>query len=162
MIKILKVTPVIIKPYCLENGLIQSCHTCELFKTTECMSPRKFCAIAYENNPNGCPKYGKRPSCPPNAPMFDEVFDLTKTIYAIFSTDENNEVAIKNLYNAVDEFKATNNNYHACLSPEALGIDFAQTLNNLEVNVEWPVKDSITRVALLGEVNHRKYISILN
>jgi len=34
---------------------------------------RKWCRRPYPNHPKGCPNYGKRATCPPEAPMFDKL-----------------------------------------------------------------------------------------
>lgn len=35
----------------------------------------EMCKIPYEGYPNGCPMYDKRPSCPPQTKMYDELID---------------------------------------------------------------------------------------
>ncbi len=156
---IIEVTPVIETPVCIKNGNKQDCFNCEEKVKKQCVSPRKFCTTPYINNPTGCPKYNTRDSCPPNAPMFDEVFNMEMPFYAVLSVGSNNEIAKANLVQYVEEFKLDNPNYHACLSPEALGVDINKTLN---LTLEWQTKSTTTRVALLGIVCNEKYLHILN
>jgi len=47
-------------------------------------SVRQLCRRPYPNHLKGCPNYGKRPTCPPQAPMLSEVFDLTKPVLAVW------------------------------------------------------------------------------
>ncbi|KKL21117.1 hypothetical protein LCGC14_2448640, partial [marine sediment metagenome] len=44
---------------------------------------RKLCFRAYYNHPKGCPNFGKRDICPPQAPSIDRFFDLDKRIMAV-------------------------------------------------------------------------------
>ena len=42
---------------------------------------RDLCPRSYPGHPHGCPNYGKRPSCPPQAPMLAETLDLTQPVH---------------------------------------------------------------------------------
>ena len=44
-----------------------------------------WCKLPYPNHPKGCPNYGMSKRCPPQAPMVDEYFDLSKPLYFIHS-----------------------------------------------------------------------------
>ena len=44
-----------------------------------------WCRIPYPNHPKGCPNYGKKPRCPPNAPKIEEYFDISKPLYLVHS-----------------------------------------------------------------------------
>lgn len=46
---------------------------------------RELCRQPYPNHPNGCPNYNKRCTCPPEAPIFSNRFDMTKPILAVWS-----------------------------------------------------------------------------
>lgn len=41
-------------------------------------SVRGLCVKPYYNHPKGCPNFNKKKGCPPNAELFDKVYDLTK------------------------------------------------------------------------------------
>lgn len=45
----------------------------------------EWCRLKYHNHPKGCPAYGKKDTCPPNAPHITEFFDISKPIYIIHS-----------------------------------------------------------------------------
>mgnify|MGYP006303642661 CR=1 FL=1 len=44
-----------------------------------------WCTLPYPGHPKGCPNYGKKPSCPPNAPPVRERFDLARPLYLVHS-----------------------------------------------------------------------------
>jgi len=44
-----------------------------------------WCRLSYPNHPKGCPNYGMSKRCPPQAPMVDEYFDLSKPLYFVHS-----------------------------------------------------------------------------
>ena len=51
---------------------------------------RKWCQLPYPDHPNGCPNYGKNPSCPPDAEYMDSILSKYShfyLIYAIFNLD---------------------------------------------------------------------------
>ncbi|MFX0093338.1 MAG: hypothetical protein ACFFBD_16400 [Candidatus Hodarchaeota archaeon] len=39
---------------------------------------REWCLRAYPGHPQGCPNFGKKQTCPPNAPLIEDWLDLTK------------------------------------------------------------------------------------
>lgn len=44
-----------------------------------------LCAKPYHGHPQGCPNYGRKEGCPPHLPLLDEVFDLEKETYLIYT-----------------------------------------------------------------------------
>ena len=44
---------------------------------------RELCVRPYPLHPNGCPNVGRCDRCPPAAPLYDQVYDLTKPCYAL-------------------------------------------------------------------------------
>jgi predicted metal-binding protein len=48
-------------------------------------SVRGLCCKPYPLHKNGCPNFNHKEGCPPNAKLFDKVFDLNKPIYAIYN-----------------------------------------------------------------------------
>ena len=54
-------------------------------KRIVCGDTGAWCQLPYRNHPKGCPNYGKRNTCPPDAPHISEVLDLEKPIYIAFS-----------------------------------------------------------------------------
>lgn len=45
------------------------------------MRAREWCKLPYPRHPKGCPNYGQRKTCPPQAPLITEWADLSKPIY---------------------------------------------------------------------------------
>lgn len=48
-------------------------------------SVRRLCCKPYQGHRNGCPNFNHKEGCPPGAPIFDKVFDLSKPVYAIYN-----------------------------------------------------------------------------
>ncbi len=44
---------------------------------------QELCARPYHGHPRGCPNHGRRLSCPPRAPLIDQVLDLSQQVYVI-------------------------------------------------------------------------------
>jgi len=49
-------------------------------------SVRLLCLRPYPGHKKGCPNFGKRDICPPNCPLIDEVFDLSKPVVAVWTS----------------------------------------------------------------------------
>lgn len=47
-------------------------------------SVRDLCRKPYPGHPRGCPNYGKRHTCPPQAPMLSDVLDLSRQVWAVW------------------------------------------------------------------------------
>jgi len=48
-------------------------------------SVRGLCVRPYEGHPRGCPNYGKRATCPPDAPLLSTAFDLSAPAFLIWN-----------------------------------------------------------------------------
>jgi len=59
-------------------GGVKAVHGCHIEID---MSVRDLCRKRYPLHPKGCPNYGKRPTCPPQALPIREVIDFSKPIY---------------------------------------------------------------------------------
>ncbi|MBN2459318.1 hypothetical protein JXB28_03450 [Candidatus Woesearchaeota archaeon] len=46
---------------------------------------QNLCLHPFYGHPNGCPNYGKKQGCPPDAPLIDEILDLNKGVFLIFT-----------------------------------------------------------------------------
>lgn len=184
----IKVIPIIDTPACLKAGRTQDCFHCVLFNEGKCDSPRSACAQHYKSHKKGCPNFGVRADCPPLAPMFDQVFDTKKDIYAVYSVFDLNahvqkmqskhpQWSQKQLYNLLywqgtakkqlkenlkcfmDQFREQG--YYATACPEAMGVKVTETLSNAGIKLEWPVKNTVYKVALAGVLLEERYKSIL-
>lgn len=136
---------------------------------------RSLCLKPYPGHQNGCPNYGKKAECPPHVQKFEEIFDLTKPIYAIINTfdykthtDQMRELhpmwsekqinsffywqrkAKSQLSIGIAQFLAEHVSYHIITCPEALGVDVIKTLADNGINLEWPPKTVTYQVAIAG------------
>ena len=177
--EIYKVNPIVIYPDCiLEKGFQDNCFTCS--KLNNCMSPRSMCIKPYKNHKYGCPNYGKLKTCPPNITcMYDQIFDISD-VYAVVTKfyleeyfkkrrekrpdlDEGqirniriwqpialkeNDLGIKEFY----EFYPSKSNYVATRLLECMGVDVVNTMKNVGVDINFPVKDYAYRVSSLARV----------
>lgn len=57
---------------------------CAFVKPVLDESVRKLCYRPYPNHKKGCPNYGKRPVCPPQAPLLSEFLDLNYKVMAVW------------------------------------------------------------------------------
>lgn len=173
----LEVRPIIIYPPCLKAGRTQDCFACALYRSGTCPSPRGACVKCYRNHRRGCPNYGKRKDCPPSVPMFDQVFDVSKPVYAIYSIFDLAEhvermrarrpdwtepqllnswfwqpTANRLLNKRITEFISIYRNagYYATTGPEAMGIDVTETMRNAGIELEWPVRKQVYKIAFAG------------
>ena len=183
-----EVTPVITYPPCLKAGEKQDCFNCKLREKGGCGSPRAMCILPYKNHKKGCPNYGKKPDCPPHVPMFDQIFDLSKPIYAIFSTydllshtekmkikhphwTETQQLNVlywqgtarKSLKENIEKFNKIDREkgYYSTTSPEAMGVNVTQTLENAGIKLEWPARKTVYKVAFAGVPLNDKHLNIL-
>lgn len=170
-----KVKPIIIYPNCLSNGIKQDCFNCG--NRNNCISPRSMCLRPYHNHPDGCPNYGIKKGCPPNIEMFDQIYDISKDIFAIITVFDLAE-HIKNKKiehpdwtdfqlrnsrywqgtdkkNHKPEIKKFNElysklNYVVTTWPEGMGVNLIETLKQVNIILKFPVIDTNYRVSLAG------------
>jgi len=184
----IEVEPVIVYPQCISLNKDQDCFECGLYKTNKCSSPRGLCVNKYINHNKGCPNYGKKPDCPPYAPMFDQVFDLSNKVYIIYSTYDlyshvermrqkhpmwterqlynvlywqgtAKKLLKGHIYNFIKLFRQEG--YYVTSSPEAMGVDVTATLKNVGIELEWPARKRVYKVAMAGIPLDDSYMSIL-
>ncbi len=176
--EIIKVEPIVIYPDCIKrNGVQGDCHECS--NKINCLSPRSMCINPYKDHKNGCPKFGKMSSCPPNIPcMYDQIFDISD-VYAIITKinlyeyfkkrrEKNPNLAEGQIRNlrvwqpislkendyAIAEFFHENKdkeNFIATRLLECMGVDVVSTLKNAGLNISFPVKDYAYRVAFAAQ-----------
>jgi len=46
---------------------------------------RGACKLPYPEHPQGCPNFGHRDICPPNAPKIETQLDLSQPVYAVWN-----------------------------------------------------------------------------
>lgn len=137
---------------------------------------RKLCYTPYPNHPKGCPNYGKRESCPPQAPYFKSVFDMSKPIYAIYNVFNLGEhvekmwakhpgwtdrqlrcvlywqgTARKRLREKIGEFMLAHPEVDIVETcPEAMGVNVTATMAAVGIELEWPPVNVAYQIALAG------------
>jgi len=144
-------------------------------------SVRRLCSRAYPNHSKGCPNFGKRASCPPQCKLLEDEFDLKQGFWVVwvnfdFETHRNKMLQkhpnwsqrqidcclywqgkVKSqLKKEVQTllFFLTGNNWRLVngLCPEAMGINITGTMELIGVKLEWPPKQIVRKVALIGVV----------
>jgi predicted metal-binding protein len=138
-------------------------------------SVRSLCCRPYPGHPKGCPNFNHRVNCPPKAPLWDEVFDITKPTYIIINqfdfgahvermkqlhldwSDRQLECCLywqntdrKELRAGIAAFKKLHPEYIVEECPEAMGINVTKTTSQVGVELEWPPKKFVHHVALAG------------
>lgn len=138
-------------------------------------SVRKICIRPYHGHPKGCPNYGKKAGCPPAAPLFDHMYDLTKPVFAICNVFEFKShiekmrlihpdwseyqlrcvlywqgSARKMLKQHIVSFLKENKGYSIETCPEAMGVNITETMAHAGVVLEWPPENVTYQIALAG------------
>ncbi|WP_321471092.1 hypothetical protein [uncultured Paludibaculum sp.] len=134
-----------------------------------------MCRLPYPNHARGCPNFGLKVGCPPNVPLFPEVYDMTKPVYAIVNrfdfgahvakmraahpdwTDRQltcclywQGTARKALKRAIADFERLFPDHTVDTCPEAKGVNVTATLQAVGINLEWPPQAVACQVALAG------------
>ena len=136
---------------------------------------RSLCRNPYPLHPRGCPNYGEKSTCPPKAPLYEDIFNTGLPVYAVVNEyDLGSHVAKmrakhpkwsyrqlycviywqgtarKQLRKAVKEALKAHRGYIATYCPEAMGVDVTETLKAAGVWLEWPAKKIARQVAFLA------------
>lgn len=137
---------------------------------------RELCRLPYPGRKGGCPFYSRRPSCPPEAPLFPDLIDKLRPVYAIVYpfnlawqvrrmrkrhpewTDKQCACsrywqlgARKQLREAVNVFWGIHPECScALMRPEANGIDVTSTMRAVGLVLEWPPVENVHLVAVAG------------
>ena len=136
---------------------------------------RDWCRLPYPGHPRGCPNYGKKAGCPPDAPLLGDFFDPARPVcFAVAKFDLaahakrlidahpgfterqarcclywQNTVR-KALREAVAGYMSRTGYTQATTVPEAMGLNVLRTLNLLGVPVKRFPKQYVYKVAMLG------------
>ncbi|BCN30041.1 hypothetical protein [Anaeromicropila herbilytica] len=173
----IEVKPIIRYPKCYISGKEQDCLNCELQKNNLCDSPFGKCMVKYPGHNKGCPNYGKKANCPPNIPGFDQIFDMSKPIYAIYSifnlkqhvekmrdrhpnwTDKQCRCSLYwqgtakkqlriNCVEFMEQFKEKE--YILVEAPESFGVDVTETMKKEGILLEWPPMNDVYKINFAG------------
>jgi hypothetical protein len=124
-------------------------------------------------NSGGCPNFGKVDRCPPRAPVYEETCDLTKPVYAIWTTfdlaahvekmrDKHKKwtwrqlvnclywqpTARANLRRETERFLQEHPGYQVETTPEAMGVNVFETMASIGETLERRPETVTYQVAL--------------
>lgn len=136
---------------------------------------REWCKLPYPDHPRGCPNYGKKDSCPPNAPLIEDFvdirnhlwliaieFDLTSHVQRMLSLHPkwSNRQARCVLYwqprvnrelrEATLRYSYTIWGSVYTLCPEAMGVDVIKTARKCGIPIVSRPIETVYKVALIG------------
>jgi len=134
---------------------------------------RKWCTLPYYLHPKGCPNFNKLDKCPPKAALFDEEFDINKTIYLLYYKFNLGKhmrklkkkfphwsiyqlrcvlywqpKARKEFRQYVNAFLKKHPNYSISMCPEGQGVDLVSTMKQIGIKIIFPPKNITYLVAL--------------
>jgi predicted metal-binding protein len=142
---------------------------------------RGLCPRPYPGHPRGCPNYGCKEGCPPEAPRFSEVFDLRHPLYVVWTVFDlwTHVAAMKErhprwtprqlrcclywqprarklLAREIALFRGEGQpGYGMSVSvcPEAMGVNVSATMKGAGETLEWPPEQRAYTVAVAGHRN---------
>ena len=138
-------------------------------------SIQHLCVRPYPNHKKGCPNYNKKRICPPNQLLINEIIDLNKNAYVIY-TDFNlgNHVikmkerhpiwserqlycclywqkrARKTHFEELFKSRVRGRLLNIIHCPEAHGVNVTALMKVVGIELEWPPRN-ITRIVSLGQ-----------
>lgn len=142
-------------------------------------SVRDLCTKRYHNHPKGCPNFNKRADCPPNVKLLPEIFDTTRTFWALWAefdlAAQVERMRAKlplwtypqlscclywqgsvrkflrdNTRKWIANYAKTHKGVIYTEGPEAIGVDVTATMKQIGVTLEWPPKQIVRKIILLG------------
>jgi hypothetical protein len=138
-------------------------------------SVRGLCLRPYPNHNRGCPNFGKKDGCPPQALLGHEIIDIIKPIYAIWNIFNLADHVIrmkdahpnwtwrqlvcclywqpkarKQLKAEIIKFKKGMPDQVVLKCPEANGFDITDTMESIGEYLEWPPQRITYQVVLAG------------
>ena len=143
------------------------------------LKAREWCKLPYPGHPKGCPNYGKKLTCPPEAPLIYEHFDL-QDLYLIAVefdlakhilymkekhpnwTDRQARCVLywqngvnKKLKEKCKAFCQLNPDMITTMCPEAMGVNVITTAKRCGLPIDLKPKNKVYKIALAG----KKWIS---
>lgn len=136
---------------------------------------RGLCAKAYPRHPHGCPNFGHQATCPPEAPLLLDVFDLAQSCFVVWNVfDLAAHVAFmrvahptwskaqlecclywqgsarKHLNGELSLFRGAYPKHALVTCPEAMGLNVTATMKSVGIELEWPPVTMTYQVAFAG------------
>jgi hypothetical protein len=136
----------------------------------------RWCALPYPDHPKGCPNFGKSADCPPLAPYFLDIYK--PEVYIAFMRFDFGEFlqrkrqihpgwterALRNPWHFQGHLDSRLKNFISSelekpefkdfvrvTSPEAMGVNIHLTARRAGIELEWPPKKNMYRIALFAE-----------
>jgi predicted metal-binding protein len=136
---------------------------------------REWCKLPYPGHPYGCPNYGHKPSCPPQAPLIHNFINISKPMYLVavdFDLASHMD-SMKSLHPAWSDRQAkcvlywqprvnkqlrdvarltvgdSGMVYTTC--PEAMGVNVIATAQKVGIPIKTQPTDIVYKIALVGE-----------
>lgn len=135
---------------------------------------RLLCVAAYYKHAKGCPNLRVKAGCPPCAPLFADVFDLTVYVAAV-KFDLGLYITLKKKEHEDWTQRALENprhwqghvrsilrdfcrskflefpGYEIVTNAEAMGVNLTETCRNVGIILEWPPKRFVYQVSLFAK-----------
>jgi len=132
---------------------------------------RGWCKLPYPNHPRGCPNYGKRAVCPPQAPLFKNILNPPFLLIGVrFNLGEWAERMKKRHPDWSDRQarcclywqgkvrkrlreeceRLASNNQIICYTPEAMGVHVFETCFHVGITLERNPQKFVWKIAIIG------------
>jgi predicted metal-binding protein len=136
----------------------------------------RWCTLPYPKHKNGCPNYGHRVTCPPQVGYFLDMFHpevylaLLRFDFKEYLSEKKRlhpdwtERAIRNPFHFQTHLRAELSksteallskpeyqNYKCLYNAEGMGVNLHLTSRLVGVELEWPPKDNMYRIAILAK-----------
>jgi len=140
---------------------------------------RMLCATPYPNHPKGCPNLGVKAGCPPQAKFFDKVYDVDKGIWiawigfdfasycrkmrrkhpdwsqqqvecCLYWEGKADKMLRDEVGDLAYNLSGTGEAWQVTFCPEAMGVNVTETMKLVGVELEWPPKKIVRKVAIFG------------
>lgn len=136
---------------------------------------RDMCVLPYSGGSRGCPNYGRKPHCPPAAPLLADLLVLSEPVYAVYHIfdvaaqaekmrakhPEWTERQLRNsrfwqqtaqagLRKEIEVFRREHPECTLVLYPEATGVNIQATMAQVGIELEWPPRKVAYKIALAG------------
>ncbi len=133
-------------------------------------SVRDLCRQPYPGHPKGCPNYGKKKECPPQAPLLEDFIDILQPHYFLVlecirngcrNNQENtleeaqfrsywNDTLEEILHEYIQEFQKDHPGTVFTFHPSAVGVDVLETARNVGITLEENPEKVFYKIVLIG------------
>ena len=130
---------------------------------------RDLCRQPYPGHPKGCPHYGKKKECPPQAPLLEDFIDILQPHYFIVlkcsrnrrcNSQENtsedqfrsywNDTLEEILHEYIHEFQKDHPGTVFTFHPSAVGVDVLETARNVGIPLEENPEKVFYKIVFIG------------